>query len=431
MNDENNTREDEELIPAVPVPPVPMQNNEQQLVQSGDQAAQGAPSAESPEVPKPAKRWPWSSFVMGLIGVVLGLIIGGVIVWNVADAMFSAETSGTAQTVSSDGSTNVTITADEDVTLAEAVSDKCLPSVVSVTTYYTSSDSLFGQSTDSEGLGSGVILTSDGYILTNYHVIEDATEISITIDEEEYTATVVGSDPSSDLAVLKIDATNLAPIEIGSSSDLEVGEWVMSIGSPFGLEQSVSSGIISALYRSASLSDETGISIYANLIQSDASINPGNSGGALVDSEGKLVGICTLFSSYSGSSSNVGFAIPIDYAYRIAQQIMSGETVTHAYLGCSLTTVTSEAASHYGLAADSGAYVEEVFSSTAAFDAGLETGDIITAADGASVSSADELIIAIRSHEPGETMDITYNRNGSETTVNVTLGSDDDADEES
>ena len=261
--------------------------------------------------------------------------------------------------------------------------------------------------------------------MTNYHVIEDSDRLMVTAGGEEYEAQVVGTDPSSDLAVLKIDAQDLTAIEIGSSSDLVVGEWVMAVGSPFGLEQSVSTGIVSAVSRSsASLTSEESNAVYVNMIQTDAAINPGNSGGALVDSDGKLIGINTLIASTSGQSSGVGFAIPIDYAMNIAQQIIDGKTPSHAQLGVSLTTIDSSMAQRYGLPVDSGAYITSVVAGSGAAQAGLQQGDIITKIDDQSVTSATDLVIAVREHNPGDTVSITYNRQGTEGTAEVTLGSD-------
>ena len=225
---------------------------------------------------------------------------------------------GSSTVLGSDGSgTSITVNGD-DTTLAEAVSQKCLPSVVNIDVYTKQSSQsmlgMMGQSSDEleeSSLGSGIILSADGYILTNYHVIEGADQLKVNAGGEEYTAKVVGTDESSDLAVLKIDASNLTAIEIGSSSDLTVGEWVMAVGSPFGLEQSVSTGIVSATSRTTSaLNDSSSGSsaVYTNMIQTDAAINPGNSGGALVDKDGKLIGVNTLIASSSGSSSGTSLS---------------------------------------------------------------------------------------------------------------------------
>lgn len=339
----------------------------------------------------------------------------------------------------SDGSgTSITVNG-EDTTLAEVVSQKCLPSVVNIDVYTRQqSQSLYGmmgQGSSSEltesSLGSGIILSSDGYILTNYHVIEGADQLQVNASGSEYTATVVGTDESSDLAVLKIDASGLTAIEIGSSSDLVVGEWVMAVGSPFGLEQSVSTGIVSATSRTTSaLNSSSGSSsssssaVYTNMIQTDAAINPGNSGGALVDKDGKLIGVNTLIASSSGSSSGVGFAIPVDYAMNIAQQIIDGKTPSHAQLGVSGTTVNSQIAQRYNLPVSSGAYVTSVSVGSSAANAGIQEGDIITKCGDTTISSSTDLVLAVRSHSVGDTVSVTYNRNGQESTVQVTLGSD-------
>ena len=203
-----------------------------------------------------------------------------------------------------------------------------------------------------------------------------------------------------------------------------MGQWVMAIGSPYGLEQSVSTGIVSALYRSTMMQSTSGNTIYTNLIQTDAAINPGNSGGALVDSEGKLVGINTLIESESGSSAGIGFAIPSNYAIEVANTIISGKKVVHPYIGLTMQTVTSSLAQRYSLGASSGAYVVEVTSGSPADTAGIKSGDIITAVDGESITSADGMILAIRSKNVGDTVSVTFVRDGKEQTVQVTLGSD-------
>ena len=335
---------------------------------------------------------------------------------------------GSSTVLGSDGSgTSITVNGD-DTTLAEAVSQKCLPSVVNIDVYTKQSSQsmlgMMGQSSDEleeSSLGSGIILSVDGYILTNYHVIEGADQLKVNAGGEEYTAKVVGTDESSDLAVLKIDASNLTAIEIGSSSDLTVGEWVMAVGSPFGLEQSVSTGIVSATSRTTSaLNDSSSGSsaVYTNMIQTDAAINPGNSGGALVDKDD------TLIASSSGSSSGVGFAIPVDYAMNIAQQIIDGKTPSHAQLGISATTVNSQLAKRYSLPVESGAYVTGVSVGSSAANAGIQEGDIITKLGDTSISSSSDLVLAVRSHSVGDSVQITYNRNGQESTASVTLGSD-------
>ena len=317
----------------------------------------------------------------------------------------------------------------EDTTLPEVVSAKALPSVVSITTTIESAGLAMGGSDESSGsIGSGVILDTDGNILTNYHVIEGATDIVVTLDDgTSLEAELVGSDESSDLAVIRVkdaSSANLTPIEVGDSDALTVGEWVMAIGSPFGNEQSVSTGIVSALYRSTALPSTSGSSIYANMIQTDAAINPGNSGGALVNDKGELIGINSVIESYSGSSSGVGFAIPVNYAINIAEQIVDGKTPVHPYLGVSLATVNALNARQNGLSVDAGAYVSDITADGPAAAAGIQKGDIITAVDGDAVASADGLIIELREHEVGDKVTMTVVRGKDEVEVEVELGSD-------
>jgi putative serine protease PepD len=323
----------------------------------------------------------------------------------------------------------------EDASLAEAVAAKTLPSVVNIDVYASFGGggffNDFNDGTNGEGalqeygLGSGVVISEDGYILTNYHVVEGGSEYLVRFDQDtQYKATVVGQDPSSDLAVLKVEATGLTPVEIGDSSEVSIGEWVMTLGSPFGLEKSVSTGIVSALYRSTTMPSTTGVSFYANMIQTDAAINPGNSGGALVNSEGKLIGINTLISSNSGSFSGVGFAIPSNYAMNVARQIMEGKEVEHAYLGIQLQTIDASNAAAIGTDVEAGAYVEQVVADSPAAQAGLENGDVITGLDGVRISSAAELVINVRGHLVGDTVTLEVHRGGSTQSIPVTLGSD-------
>ena len=388
--------------------PVPPQGPRPQASQSQQ--------PKRPKKPHPGLR----SLLFGLLGGVIGavavvavLVVGGFV------AMPSSATSGktgSAGTTSSSQTVTVNSGDSTDTTLANAVAQKALPSVVSINV----------TTSDGEGVGSGVVLDTDGNILTNYHVIEGAQSISVSTGDASYDATVVGSDESSDLAVIKIDAGDaaLTPIEVGDSSTLQVGDWVMSLGSPFGLEQSVSTGIVSSLYRSTMLQNTSGNTIYTNLIQTDATINPGNSGGALVDDEGKLVGINSLIESYSGSSSGVGFAIPGNYAVEVAQKLIAGQTVTHAYIGGSFQTVTANNARSNSLSVNQGAYVAELADDGPASQAGIQKGDVITALDDEEITSSDALVLAVRSHSVGDTVTVTLMRGSKQMQVQVTLGSD-------
>lgn len=345
-----------------------------------------------------------------------GLVVGAVLVIALVMSGAFKITDSDVQATGSTSTQNIEIDA-EDTTLAEVVAAKAQPSVVSIST----------TTSEGSGVGSGVVLDTDGNVLTNCHVIEGATELVVSMGGESYEAELVGEDSSSDLAVIRlkdVDSSKLTPIEIGDSDDLSVGEWVMAIGSPFGNEQSVSTGIVSALYRSTALPSTSGTSIYANMIQTDAAINPGNSGGALVNDNGELIGINSIIESYSGSSSGVGFAIPVNYAINIASQIIDGKTPVHPYLGVSLTSVNALSARANNLGATEGALVVAVSDGGPAADAGIQENDIITKIDGEQVTSADGLIIALREHGVGDKVTLTVVRDSKEREVEVTLGSD-------
>lgn len=345
-----------------------------------------------------------------------GLVVGAVLVIALVMSGAFKITDSDVQATGSTSTQNIEIDA-EDTTLAEVVAAKAQPSVVSIST----------TTSEGSGVGSGVVLDTDGNVLTNCHVIEGATELVVSMGGESYEAELVGEDSSSDLAVIRlkdVDSSKLTPIEIGDSDDLSVGEWVMAIGSPFGNEQSVSTGIVSALYRSTALPSTSGTSIYANMIQTDAAINPGNSGGALVNDNGELIGINSIIESYSGSSSGVGFAIPVNYAINIASQIIDGKIPVHPYLGVSLTSVNALSARANNLGATEGALVVAVSDGGPAADAGIQENDIITKIDGEQVTSADGLIIALREHEVGDKVTLTVVRDSKEREVEVTLGSD-------
>lgn len=400
---------------------------------AGQQNPYGSPQAYQQ---KAQKKTPGlgKTFFVSFVGAALAVVLGlfGFGIWNSFSGDSEPSSDGGASTILGSSQNSIIHAGDTDASLAEAVAEKALPSVVSIDVYATpSSYSFFGFEEDSAGsleeasLGSGVILSEDGYVITNYHVVEGAELLEAHVGDTTYQADIVGTDPSSDIAVIKlIDAENLTPIEIGSSQDLNIGQWVMTIGSPFGLEQSVATGIVSAVSRSQIMQTETGSTVYADLVQTDAAINPGNSGGALVDANGKLIGINTLITSYSGNYSGVGFAIAGDYAIQIAQQIIDGNVPSHAQLGVSLTTVNDALAERYGLPTNAGAYISQVAEGGAAELAGIEEGDIITKLDDTIVTSASDLMIAVRKQSPHDTVSIELNRAGENMVLEVTLGSD-------
>ena len=396
------------------------------------------------------------TFLFGFLGalVACALSFGGFVAWQTFSGTNANEVKESASIPSDEaesgialGSQNPTVVEDGtgSITLAEAVAAKATPSVGCIYVYsaqsnyynyYGASDTGGSGELTQSSLGSGIVLTEDGYILTNYHVIENSDALKVNIEGTEYDAQIVGTDPSSDLAVIKAqDASGLTPADIGDSDDLTVGEWVMTVGSPFGLESSVATGVVSATSRSSIMENNSNYmygyaggssepTLYPNMIQTDAAINPGNSGGALVDADGKVIGVNTLITSYSGNYSGVGFAIPINYAINIADQIIAGKTPTHAKMGVSISTVNSSVAKRYNLSVDAGAYVTEVVAGSGAEQAGIQVGDIITALDGTAVKTATDLSLAIRAHEPGATVPIMLNRNGKELELEVVLGSD-------
>jgi len=270
-----------------------------------------------------------------------------------------------------------------------------------------------------KALGSGVIMTSDGYILTNNHVVDGATDVRVTLgDKREFKATVVGTDPKSDVAVLKIDASNLAAITVADSSKVQVGDYALAIGDPFGVGQTVTMGIVSATGRS-----HLGIEDYEDFIQTDAPINPGNSGGALVNDRGQLIGINTAIIAH-GSEGNqgIGFAIPANMARTVMEQIVKNGKVTRAYLGIVPQDVTPAIAKAFGEKEMRGALVGDVSANSPAEKAGLQKGDIILEVNGKTVADSNDLRMTISMMAPETSADLKVFRNGGEREITVRLG---------
>jgi Do/DeqQ family serine protease len=269
------------------------------------------------------------------------------------------------------------------------------------------------------GLGSGVVVSPDGYILTNYHVIEGADEIEIASgDTQKYKAKVIGTDPESDLAVLRIQSGHALPvITFGDSEKLQVGDVVLAIGNPFGVGQTVTSGIVSALGRS-----HLGINTFENFIQTDAAINPGNSGGALVDSSGNLIGINTAIYSQSGGSMGIGFAIPVSLAKDVMEQIVRNGSVVRGWVGVEVQALTPELAASFQASGTRGALISGVMRNSPADKAGLKPGDILIGIAGKKVDDSQVMLDLIAALTPGSSAAFEVQRAGSSKSVNVTIG---------
>jgi putative serine protease PepD len=289
--------------------------------------------------------------------------------------------------------------------------------VVEITTTTTSTSSNtspfpFGGSPSSQAQGSGFVSDSSGHVVTNDHVVANASVISVMFsDGSKYTAKVVGTDPSSDLAVLKVSApsSKLHPLTLGDSTKLAVGDGVVAIGSPFGLDETVTTGIVSALNRDISSTNNFTIS---GAIQTDAAINHGNSGGPLLNMAGQVIGINTQIESESGGNVGVGFAVPSSTIASVVSKLANGEKVVHPYLGVYVQTPTSR----------SGAQIGRVKSGSPAAGAGLKAGDVITVFGGKTIRNADDLTAAVGAKKPGDKVTVTYVRSGSTKTTQVTIG---------
>jgi serine protease Do len=264
------------------------------------------------------------------------------------------------------------------------------------------------------GVGSGFVLTSDGFIMTNAHVIDGADELLVTLpDKREFKARVIGSDKRTDVAVVKVEALGLSPVRIGDVNRLRVGEWVMAIGSPFGLENTVTAGIVSAKQR------DTGD--YLPFIQTDVAINPGNSGGPLINMRGEVVGINSQIYSRSGGFQGISFAIPIDEAVRVSDQLRSTGRVSRGRIGVQIDQVSKEVAESIGLGPARGALVRGVEPNSPAAKAGLEPGDIILRFDGKAIERSADLPRLVGNTKPGTTSRITVFRRGAQRDLNITV----------
>ena len=280
------------------------------------------------------------------------------------------------------------------------------------------------QSREQKGSGSGVIIRPDGYIVTNNHVVSGATKITVTLNNnQQYEATVVGTDPVTDVAIIKVDATGLPTIPMGDSDALRLGEWVLAIGSPLGaqLRSTITAGIVSAKGRS--MPDYSGEFKIESFIQTDAAVNPGNSGGALVNKKGELVGINTAIVSQTGSYTGYSFAVPVNIVKRVAEDLMDFGSVKRAVLGISMGSVDKKFADEMKLSSVSGVYINEVLKGSAADKAGLKKNDVIVAIDGQKITDASSVQAKVGNYHPGDKATITFIRDGKQQEASVVFQS--------
>ena len=287
--------------------------------------------------------------------------------------------------------------------------------------FFGEDDSDFRQTPGNSGLGSGVIVRADGYILTNNHVVESADELTVGFsDGREFRGEVVGADPRTDLAVVKIDAKNLIAAPIGDSDAMQVGDWVVAVGSPFGLEQTVTAGIISAKHRSRGIvADGKG---YEDFLQTDAAINPGNSGGPLLNLRGEIIGINTAIESRSGGFNGIGFAVPSAMAGPVVESIIRDGKVRRGMLGAKVGNITSEAAAKLGVPANFGVFIDGVLPGQPADKGGLQANDIVTEANGRKVADATLFRNWVASNPPGAKVELKVRRGEKIVDVTVVLG---------
>jgi putative serine protease PepD len=347
--------------------------------------------------PPPRARAPWRPML--IVALIAGLIGGAV------GAFVVPKGNGvTIERVSAPGAA----VRQDLLTGVAAVAQDVMASIVRIDV--NGSSGPFGQS--DTGTGSGVILTSDGYIITNNHVVSGASSIRVTLSTgESLSARLIGTAaPGDDIAVIKINKSGLTSATLGSTSGLNVGDLAVAIGSPFGLQGSVTAGVISALHRNINLGQGESLT---DAIQTDAPINPGNSGGALADGKGEVVGINTAILGGSGGNVGVGFAIPINIAKRDAEQIIKTGHAERPFLG-----ISGESLPNNG-----GALIQSVESGGPAAKSGLKAGDQIVAVDGATITSMDDLIAVLSAHQPGQSVRLTYRRSGKTFTTTATLAS--------
>lgn len=414
----------------------------QRQQQQGGDAKQQRPQDRNNKSMKPPKKpvTKGSATMIAFVVSFILLLIFAVGLIIVAASRTASEQAVYNQTLSD--AVNAVEEASSNVLLAPAQSSRA--SALSVSANITvDKDNSASTSTSTEGTeenanssttttvyGSGVVISSDSsnsYVLTNAHVIESAKTITVTINDTEYIGEVSGSDATSDLAVIKISAKNIPVATIGASKDLIQGDYVMAIGNPYGQEDTMTVGIVSALDRNFTMRATGGETVlYADMIQTDSSISEGNSGGGLFNASGELVGINTLISTDTAgeSAETFGYAIPIDLAIPIAQNLMAGTKASHPSLGLSLSDVSDDTVTKYGLTSNDGAYIVNVTASGPAATVGIVSGDIVVSYGGEKVENAQDLLYKIRASVINEQKEIKVLREGKEMTFNIKVGSD-------
>ncbi|MGB9769130.1 MAG: S1C family serine protease [Caldisericum sp.] len=357
-----------------------------------------------------------------IVGIIIGSILGGIFGTFIVfknPTIFPWILSQTPQTQIGTNQTQVQVPTNliDIQNQVEEVANKVSPAVVRIVSTTQVISPFFLQVIPQEGLGSGVIIREDGLILTNNHVIADATKIEVTLSNgKTYKGEVLGADPISDLALVKINATNLPTAPLGDSSKVKVGEFVVAIGNPYGLDHTVTFGVISAVERNI----DTGNNTMYGVIQTDAAINPGNSGGPLVNLKGEVIGINTMIYQ---NAQGLGFAVSSNTAKKVIDSILKTGKVRWPYLGIQVTTMTQEIANSYNIAYTEGAFVVDVVVGSPAYMGGIRKYDVITAVNGKAIKTADDLISTIRNYSPNDRVTITVSRNGKMMDLQVVLGS--------
>jgi S1-C subfamily serine protease len=423
------------LLPEIETPELPREPVVVGAVQPspGEGLPEGGPPPPPPPPPlKPFKMKRGGGRGRTFLALIAAAIIGALLALLVVPAVFGVNPydlvrgnvkTSRSQQGKTNGKTASGTSPTRGATDVTRVARAVTPSVVNIDVRTAPQPTPFSTGQSQKGVGSGVIYTASGYIITNNHVVANAKDITVTLASgEELKAKKVGADAENDIAVVKVDKSGLPAIEVGDSDTLVVGQLVVAVGSPLGFEQTVTAGIISALHRATGATSQSGqASILTDLIQTDASINPGNSGGALCDGSAKLIGINAMIATQSGGSQGIGFAIPMNTAKMVADDLIAGRPVSHPYLGVQGQTISDSIASKYSLPISEGAYVTRVVPGSPADNAGIKAGDIIVAVNSKPVKTMDDVIAGVRSHAVGDKVTITYYSGTSKKKATVTL----------